>query len=395
MRIRRLSLIPWDIGCQLSDYELGRIDIVLRKVGFRKKSLSIIRDGNALHYCIRINGYSLIVIIFMDGHAQFLIFKKTFIIREPGDFDPDSININKWSFHKELFQNSTIISKFLFEIRKKIWDEVAHLSRRESACEYWESKGVSYVFSFYIIRHKDIKLFQIAKKNVGILLHPKRRPVEESTSQVDDVWTPEMRMMDGQDIATKPLIDTGTHCTWYSWATAVILQQERASQSCKFIDLIATLQKSWFSIFAVNKRLDTISNEIDSAINLNSLIEFDREINLIHFQSGNFKYLTNSMSTETDIELFKGLWRKSKLDDLYQGVCDKSNYLRKEIESLVNEKRENRFKVLEVSVLSLAAIQAISAYIAIRDSQNGITWYEILPFIILISAVGIYMSKGK
>lgn len=369
-KIRQFCVIPWDLGRAIGPHERDLIYSRLSQFSLRRKSLRHNEGLSTSLFFTHIDGFLLLIDFFSDGICHFLLVSKSIVLKTKRDFDPDTLNYRKWSLSNDVLSISSRIGLFLFKIRKSIWSALSYSTSnmRTSANAAWENFGLSYTFSFFLIKTRPLEETKLIKL-LPIVLFPRKIPFSSSSAVFEDTASIVDRQLSGsmRDIC---LHDANDLKVWYSWSAAVILCNDARSEWKSYIGHFMEIQHVWFFIFSISKRFDEISGEISKFSKISDITKLDEEIARMHFAAFRVKHMNKSMMSEDDVKMQMRLWEYSRLNVIYEELCEKSEMVRRIVEGIINVKRAKRQQILEILIAILAFLQGFSAYTAFKNATD-------------------------
>lgn len=398
VKVHRFSIIPWDLGVDIKGTTLSAVEAQLSKQGFRRRFFKLHRfeqQEPVVIYWKSFQGYFVGVRIFFDGLAQFIVRPKVSRFDDVRDFDPDVLNLGKWEFHRNILSNRSDLAQLLLETRRKLWSAIRrkHItSARSSASENWESGGISYIFSFFVFSAcRDAA--QATKSNISMIICPLRRPLSESDHSIEDLL-PISERITNDNIEQFCVRKGKDYFYWYSWSSAVCLCHGQSQAALGFFNIVSSVQKTWFSFYSLNTKIDEIADELSAESTYKKVFEFNHQIGEMHRLAYKSKNLNKSMVSELDLQGQRVLWEASKLDELYKGLSQKMSLLKGELETIADYRRSGRLRYLELILLFLAATQAASAFSQLR-TPGSLSVHEWIGFgiVVAIAAVVIFRTR--
>lgn len=379
-RLRTLSFIPWDAGKAIPKSFREPLDELIVSLGFRRHRV-LVAGTEIVLFRISTQKFHAFLRLFADGTAQFILVGKSRNYRSSKDIDPDVLNQWKWRLHKEILTSDPkweVLRDVVVEIRKYVRSIFDNEPVRSSASESWEASGFSYVFTVFILRARRR---EINSDMLSVVLAPKRVEFTESYATFEDSTDSSSRVTT-QNINDLCLADLPSFSAWYSWATSVCIYANSGLSLHRYLLMLSVTQRAWFRFYLLSRHLDELSPRVTQKMPVSEIDRLNIEINSIHREAFSLRNLNRSMVSDLDISAENVVWRRSRLANIYDDICEKSDVLRRELEQASDRRGNSRLRYLEVILLTLTLIQAMSAYIAIRHSE-ALSTSEVVGFVIL------------
>ena len=146
--------------------------------------------------------------------------------------------------------------------------------------------------------------------------------------------------------------------------------------------MLSGTHRAWFRFYLLSRLLDELSPKVTQKMSTSEIDRLNIEVNEIHREAFSLRNQNRSMVSELDIAAENVVWQRSRLANIYDDICEKGDLLRRELEHAVDRRSTSRLRYLELILLTLTLIQAMSAYIVIRDSK-ALSTPELIGFAVL------------
>ncbi len=376
-KLRCTHLVPWDVGFDLNLNLRKKIIWELKKLGWRQWSASkYCRKGKSVHY-IFLDKRLLTLDVFDDGYSIFSIHSRALHLDHLSIFDPLVVHNDKSKAHRALLGGTHICSSIIKQTMESLWKIVPQRHRRFSANSTWENNGLSYVFSFYLLRATSCGL---RTKDLNLKFHALLFPAHTSdidaAPEIDQAYSLEDHAFYEKDQTSLcTIIKTPHQQIFFSWATSIFAGASSSGSLLAYCRTMRELQHGWFFAYAVDQRLNEIVEDLPSTDSVDKLIGLDSQMSRAVREVTKFTSISNSMSTNLQLRILRVGVVQSGLVDLASATQTKLQFIRNEIASRIDRKNLRSYRTMEATLSVLAFVQTVSAYKSF-EASGGLTPYE-------------------
>ena len=390
---RPIRLIPWDIGCALSEQSKTKIISELRGRKWKSRYLNnYCRSASIVGYR-KVHNRVITLDLYKDGIAIFSIHERVKIFDSEQDLDPVALNQEKTNSHIMLLKGSHPISELLSETMQVIWGSTSNRSRRKSGSRTWENRGLSYVFSFFLLRAKTSVLKSKHFQNkIGICLFPVPIGEAGSDAEMDQVSSilEHSVIDDVTNIRNATIALLPFRHVYFSWATAVIAGSLPTRVALEFCRTMRNVQHAWFYAYITDQYLDEVTNDLGARKKIDDLLGLDITMSRVYREMSKITSISNSMATGIEVRTTQIASRQSGMETLALSIQAKLQYVRNEIATRINKRSLYGQRSIETILVVLTCIQAIAAYKTIQVA-GGFTLSEVTTILAISLLLSLFL----
>jgi len=386
--IRPYRIIPFDIGCRISDEDRQTIYRYFFVSGYPLESLPALLNNLSSDILFRIRLTEKIrLYIYAFGVGVFVVQDNVFPVRE--DKYAVAYCASRKKAHAQLLSHEHECSPQL----QKIMEDLRYIAGksqklRNSASKNWEKAGLSYVMTVSFLQNPSQQVFEfsdlseIERRNLMIMLEPSIAHQEDSlvvSLNAQSKQDPYDYDMDDMQVP-RDWIRSKDCSIYISWAAVVVCMNQLNEKHIDFMECLEVdLQAMWLYIYCLYYNLrQTARNQQQKISGLKSeLFHIRRKYNA--FKSKNDSSLPAYVSN-----IRNELILTSGIDEEYQKYSEYLNFYVEEAENLDKERQRKYNKLSEILLFIIAYVQVAPMLYAFLCGEAASM--ELLPTLFIVLA---------
>lgn len=370
MQLYPIRIIPVDIGYKIDERKLGVICDMMSTNGME------ITQGVCLFGEDAILGVEcsekLHLYVFADGVGVFLYEDECVEYENIDSLNADTVLTERRNAHKNILNHCHVISKQIDDITNSMRNLVKYKKRRRTSFADWESGGLSYVMSFYLLnaKHDIIDNFKVQEWLGNLLFTDKHTYF----GAVSDCFEQEKK----EQILNNVDVLNNIHVC-HSWATMVALGDLPQKHRQYYIELEVVLQHIWMYTYITEQNIDMFLAASDKKVSSQQLTDFYNTLIDMTLVVKKYDTIINSTVHERELRIFEALKESSKLEILKKGIDDKSKILESKLSWAVDQKRLRSDRNTELFITLLTILQVLGGFgIGLNDFTKPYVWISLL-----------------
>ena len=309
--------------------------------------------------------------VFADGVSVFAYQDVCVDFANPESLDAERILTERRNAHKDILEHNHIISQQLDEIVELMRNLVKRKKRRKTSCSEWESNGLSYVMSFYLLNaERNIIDNPKVQEWLGNLLFTDRHTYFGAVSDYFELEKKE------QILRNVDVLNNVHVC--HSWATMVALGELPQKHRDYYIELEVVLQHIWMYAYITEQNIDMFLAESDKKISSQQLTDFYDTLIDMTLIVKKYDTIISSTVHERELRIFEALKESSKLEVLKKGIDDKSQILESKLSWAVDQKRLKSDRNTELFITVLTILEVLSGFgLGLSDFTKPYVWISV------------------
>jgi len=320
---------------------------------------------------------NLTMYLFADGVGVFSYEDTVVNFNTVDELNAESILAERRNAHKDILNHNHLISAQIDEVTALIRDLVKEKNRRRTASTAWESKGLSYVMSFYIL-DADKNLIDNKKVQdwLGNMLFTDKHTYFGTVSEF-------FEQEKHKQIMTNVDVLNDIHVC-HSWATMIVLGNLSKEHRQYYIDMEVVLQHIWMFAYITEQNIDMFLAASDNKVSSQQLTDFYDTLIDMTLIVKKYDTIISSTVHERELRIFEALKESSKLEVLKKGIDDKSQILESKLSWAVDQKRLKSDRNTEIFITVLTIIEVLSGFgLGVSDFSKPHIWISILLCLML------------
>jgi len=375
LQLRPVRVIPVDFGYRIDNKKKNIISETLRSAGFSTTDEVRLFGEDAIMSVLCKN--NLTMYLFADGVGVFSYEDTVVNFNTVDELNAESILAERRNAHKDILNHNHLISAQIDEVTALIRDLVKEKNRRRTASTAWESKGLSYVMSFYIL-DADKNLIDNKKVQdwLGNMLFTDKHTYFGTVSEF-------FEQEKHKQIMTNVDVLNDIHVC-HSWATMIVLGNLSKEHRQYYIDMEVVLQHIWMFAYITEQNIDMFLAASDNKVSSQQLTDFYDTLIDMTLIVKKYDTIISSTVHERELRIFEALKESSKLEVLKKGIDDKSQILESKLSWAVDQKRLKSDRNTEIFITVLTIIEVLSGFgLGVSDFSKPHIWISILLCLML------------
>lgn len=376
MKIQAVRIIPFDLGFEINKNILEKIEAIFINTSYTIQS----QIFEECILSIRIDN-ELKMVVFKDGTGEFIFYDSISEFKKLTDNIVNSILHERKKTHDDILMHQHCKSVKINEVLTSIRNVVPKKKRRITSLPSWEHQGLSYVMSFYFIQESYDKLSADNKAQIYKLLYPNNQN-KNNKSDVVHFFDKNILLYDNDYFIS-------------SWANFIIISDNVFQNAERYVEIQINIQHMWMYTYVTEHLIDHMLLNIGEHnakikhINIayNNLLNMELYID-------KYRGIISSIMHDKDHKLYLSLIESSNLNLLTDGAIHKYELLNSRLTWMIDEKRYNSGKRVEIFVFFCTFLGLFSIIKDFKCSYFTDYWYF---FICLIGLTYIlfFHKKGK
>lgn len=265
LQLFSIRIIPVDLGYKIDGKKEALICEAMTTKGFKvKRGVRLFGEDAILGIeCSE----RLYFHIFADGVGVFSYQDICVEYSNISQLDAESVLSERRNAHKEILSHTHRISQLMDDIVGSMRSLVKLKKRRKTSYGDWESNGLSYVMSFYLVNaERNIIDNPKVQEWIGNLLFTDKHTY---FGAVSDFFEPEKT----EQILKNVDVLNNVHVC-HSWATMVALGELPQEHRNYYIELEVVLQHIWMYAYITEQNIDMFLAEFGKRVSSQRLTDF-------------------------------------------------------------------------------------------------------------------------
>ncbi len=369
-----VRIIPVDIGYKIDEKKQMVICEAMSAKGmntqqgvrlFGEDAILRIECSDRLHFYLFADGVG--VFSYQDDCVEFM---------GPEVLDAESVLTERRNAHKGILGHTHPISQQLDEIVDLMRNLMKRKKRRKTSYAEWESGGLSYVMSFYLLNsERNIIDNPKVQEWLGNLLFTDRHTYFGAVSDYFEQEKTE------QILKNVDVLNNIHVC--HSWATMVALGELPPKHRAYYIELEVVLQHIWMYAYITEQNIDMFLAASDKKISSQQLTDFYDTLIDMTLIVKKYDTIISSTVHERELRIFEALKESSKLEVLKKGIDDKSQILESKLSWAVDQKRLKSDRNTELFITVLTILEVLSGFgLGLTDFTKPYVWISVSIFLL-------------
>lgn len=309
--------------------------------------------------------------LFADGVGVFSYQDDCVEFASVEALDAESVLTERRNAHRGILSHTHPISRQLDDVVDAIRNLEKRKKRRKTSYNEWESGGLSYVMSFYLLySERNIIDNPGVQEWLGNLLFTDRHTY---FGAVSDYFEHEKR---DQILKNIDVLNNIHVC--HSWATMIALGELPPEHRVYYMELEVVLQHIWMYAYITEQNIDMFLAASDKKISSQRLTDFYDTLIDMTLIVKKYDTIINSTVHERELRIFEALKESSKLEALKKGIDDKSKILESKLSWTVNQKRLKSDRNTELFITLLTILEVLSGFgLGMNDFTKPYVWISI------------------
>lgn len=375
LQLYPIRIIPVDIGYKIDSKKQQLIFEMMSTSGMKVQNGVRLFGEDAIlgiECSDRLNFY-----VFADGVGVFSYQDDCVEFASVNELNAENVLTERKNAHRSILNHNHLISDKIDEIVEAMRSLVKTKKRRRTSLTSWESKGLSYVMSFYLLNaERNMIDNPKVQEWLGNLLFTDKHTYFGSVS---DCFEQEKR----EQIMKNVDVLNDIHVC-HSWATMVAIGNLPAEHRDYYIELEVVLQHIWMYAYITEQNIDMFLAESDKKVSSQQLTDFYDTLIDMTLIVKKYDTIISSTVHERELRIFEALKESSKLEVLKKGIDDKSQILESKLSWAVDQKRLKSDRNTELFITVLTILEVLSGFgLGINDLSKPYIWVSIAACLIL------------
>lgn len=309
--------------------------------------------------------------VFADGVGVFSYQDDRVEFSNVNLMDAECVLTERRNAHKGILSHTHIISQLMDDIINSMRSLVKNKKRRKTSHDEWESKGLSYVMSFYLLNaERNIIDNPKVQEWLGNLLFTDKHTYFGAVSDFFEQEKTE------QILKNVDVLNNVHVC--HSWATMVALGELPKEHRDYYIELEVVLQHIWMYAYITEQNIDMFLAESDKKVSSQQLTDFYDTLIDMTLIVKKYDTIISSTVHERELRIFEALKESSKLEVLKKGIDDKSQILESKLSWAVDQKRLKSDRNTELFITVLTILEVLSGFgLGFSDFTKPYVWVSV------------------
>jgi len=353
IQLRPVRVIPVDFGYRIDNKKKNIICETLKSFGYILTDVVRLFGEDAI-LSVKCQD-DLTMYLFADGVGVFSYEDTILSYNDVNELQAESILAERRNAHKDILNHTHSISDKIDEVTTLIRELSKEKKRRRTSHETWESRGLSYVMSFYLL---DADRELIDNKTVqdwlGNMLFTDKHTYFGTVSKF-------FEQEKHKQIMTNVDVLNDVHVC-HSWATMIVLGKLSKEHRQYYIDMEVVLQHIWMFAYITEQNIDMFLAASDNKVSSQQLTDFYDTLIDMTLIVKKYDTIISSTVHERELRIFEALKESSKLEVLKKGIDDKSQILESKLSWAVDQKRLKSDRNTEIFITVLTILEVLSGF---------------------------------
>lgn len=375
IQLRPIRIIPVDFGYRIDLKKRNTICDALKFAGYDfAEDIRLFGEDAILSVnCLP----NLTMYLFADGVGVFSYEDDIVKCDNIEDLNAEHVLSERRNSHKDILNHKHSISVKINEITTLLRGVVKEKKRRRTSYLTWESKGLSYVMSFYLL-DADRKLIdnKIVQDWLGNMLFTDKHTYFGTVSEF-------FEQEKHKQIMTNVDVLNDVHVC-HSWATMIVLGNLSPEHRQYYVEMEVVLQHIWMFAYITEQNIDMFLAASDNNVSSQQLTDFYDTLIDMTLIVKKYDTIISSTVHERELRIFEALKESSKLEVLKKGIDDKSQILESKLSWAVDQKRLKSDRNTEIFITVLTILEVLSGFgLGFSDFSKPHIWVSTLFCLIL------------
>lgn len=375
IQLRPIRIIPVDFGYRIDLKKRNIICEVLKSAGFViSEDIHLFGEDAILSVkCLP----NLTMYLFTDGVGVFSYEDDIVQYDNIEDLNAEQILSERRNAHKDILNHKHSISAKIREITTLLRDVVKEKKRRRTSYLTWESKGLSYVMSFYLLdADRNLIDNKVVQDWLGNMLFTDEHTYFGTVSEF-------LEEEKHKQIMTNVDVLSDVHVC-HSWATMIVLGNLTQKHRQYYVEMEVVLQHIWMFAYITEQNIDIFLAASDNNVSSQQLTDFYDTLIDMTLIVKKYDTIISSTVHERELRIFEALKESSKLGVLKKGIDDKSQILESKLSWAVDQKRLKSDRNTEIFITVLTILEVLSGFgLGFSDFSKPHIFLSILGCLIL------------
>lgn len=375
IQLRPIRIIPVDFGYRIDLKKRNAICDTLKAAGFDfAEDIRLFGEDAILSVnCLP----NLTMYLFADGVGVFSYEDDIVKYDNIEDLNAEHVLSERRNAHKDILNHKHSISVKINEITTLLRGVVKEKKRRRTSYLTWESKGLSYVMSFYLL-DADRKLIdnKVVQDWLGNMLFTDKHTYFGTVSEF-------FEQEKHKQIMTNVDVLSDVHVC-HSWATMIVLGNLSPEHRQYYVEMEVVLQHIWMFAYITEQNIDMFLAASDNNVSSQQLTDFYDTLIDMTLIVKKYDTIISSTVHERELRIFEALKESSKLEVLKKGIDDKSQILESKLSWAVDQKRLKSDRNTEIFITVLTILEVLGGFgLGFSDFSKPHIWLSVLGCLIL------------